>query len=195
MFRVYFLLLLTIFISSHLQASADKGPSGQTFNTPYPYDNDKTINENYLKAINTMRAKARKCGNRGYFKATTPLKWSDTLYKASLEHARDMAKHNLTHHQGSGRSTDITGMRKNGVSKASERALFHGYDYSKAFAFAENVGAGQKNLHEVVSAWMKSPGHCANVMNPSFREMALAKDVNPNSAYKTYWTMDFGYRR
>lgn len=195
MFRLSFLLLLTVFISSNLQASADKGPSGQTFHTPYPYDNAKTINESYLKAINNMRSKARRCGNRGYFQATTPLKWSDKLYKASLEHARDMAKHNLTHHQGSGKATDITGTKNNCESKASERAKFHGYHYSKAFAFAENVGAGQKNLDEVVSAWMKSPGHCANVMNPSFREMALAKDVNLKSAYKTYWTMDFGYRR
>ena len=195
MFRVYFLLMLTVFISNNLQASADTGPSGQAFHTPYPYDNDKTINQSYLKAINSMRSKARKCGSYGYFKATTPLRWSDKLYRSSLEHSRDMAKHSLMQHEGSGKSTDITGTRKNTSSKASERALHHGYKYSKAFAFAENVGAGQKHLQEVVNAWIKSPTHCINIMNPSFREVALAKDVNLDSIYKIYWTMDFGYRR
>jgi len=195
MFRVYFLLLLTVLISNNLQASADKDPSGRTHKTPYPYDSDRTMNQTYLKAINLMRSQSRICGNRGQFNATIALKWSDKLHTASLEHAQDMATHNLTHHQGSGKSTDVTGKSNNRASKASERGQFHGYNYSKAFAYAENVGAGQKNLNEVVKAWMKSPGHCANIMNPCFREMALAKDVNSASAYKTYWTLNFGYRR
>ena len=199
MYRWYILVLFAVVVTTDIQAgTSDKGPSGRTYNTPYPYDSDRTINETYLRAINSMRTKPQRCGTRGLYKATTPLKWSDKLYRASLEHARDMATHNLTHHAGSGKKTDLTGT-KNGwlkhSSKASERGKFHGYTYSKAFAFAENVGAGQKNLAEIVKAWMKSPGHCANIMNPSFREMALAKSVNSGSTYKTYWTLDLGYRR
>ena len=196
MYRLYISILFAALITSGLHASTkDTDPSGRTHNTPYPYDSDRTINQKYLEAINLMRSKPRKCGNRGYFKATTPVKWSDKLHYASLEHAHDMATHNLTHHHGSGKSTDVTGKRKHCASKASERGQFHGYNYSKAFAYAENVGAGQKNLNEVVNAWMKSPGHCANIMNPCFREVAMAKDVNPASAYKTYWTLNLGYRR
>ena len=196
MLRWNILLLFSVLMATELYAVIqDKDPSGRTHHTPYPYDSDQTVNQTYLKAINLMRSQSRTCGNRGQFKATTPLKWSDKLHNASSEHARDMATHNLTHHQGSGKSTDVTGKRNRRASKASERGQFHGYTYKKAFAYAENVGAGQKNLNEVVKAWMKSPGHCANIMNPCYREMALAKDINPASAYKTYWTLNFGYRR
>ena len=89
----------------------------------------------------------------------------------------------------------MTGRRKGHASRASERGKFHGYTYSKAFAFAENVGAGQKSLAEIIKAWMSSPSHCANIMSPDFREMALAKRTNPNAYYKTYWTLNLGYRR
>jgi len=173
----------------------DRGPSSRTYDTPYSYDNDKTVNKVFLNAINQMRSKPRNCGKFGLCQATVPLKWSDKLHRAASEHARDMAKYSLTHHAGSGKSTDVTGKRKGRASKASERGKFHGYTYSKAFAFAENVGAGQKNLSEIVKAWMKSPGHCVNIMSPNFREMALAKADNHSSYYKTYWTLDLGYRR
>jgi len=196
MFRYLFFSLLFSVVSVSIHAGTkDIGPMGMEFNTPYSYDNDRTVVRSYLDIINVIRSKPRKCGHKGVFKAATPLKWSDKLNKAASEHARDMAMHNLTHHNGSGKSTDVTGCRKGCASKASERGKFHGYTYKRAFAFAENVGAGQKSLKEIANAWVKSPSHCANIMNPCFREMALAKSTNPKSKYKTYWTLDLGYRR
>jgi len=196
MFRYsFFILLISLFMISANANMHDTGPSGRVYNTPYSYDNDKTVNKAFLNAINQMRSKSRNCGKYGVRKATVPLRWSDKLHRAAREHVRDMAKYSLTHHKGSGRSTDITGRKIGRASKATERGKYHGYTYSKAFAFAENVGAGQKNLPEIIKAWMKSPGHCINIMSPNFREMALAKADNKGSYYKTFWTLDLGYRR
>lgn len=164
------------------------------YKTPYVYDTQHTEVKSYLDMINIFRSQPRKCGNKVY-KAAMPLKWSDKLYRAASEHARDMATHNLTNHRGSGKSSDITGRRKGHQSKASERGRYHGYRHTKAFAFAENVGAGHKTLEEVAKHWIKSSYHCANIMNPLFREMAMAKGYNPNAYYQTYWTLDLGYRR
>lgn len=164
------------------------------FKEPYAYDSQHTVVKSYLDVINLCRSKPRKCGNKHY-KAAAPLKWSDKLYRSAAEHARDMATHNLSNHQGSGKSTDVTGKQKGRRSQASERGKFHGYTYTKAFAFAENVGSGQKTLKEVAEHWMRSPYHCANIMNPLFREMAMAKGYNENTYYKTFWTLDLGYRR
>jgi len=39
---------------------------------------------------------------------------------------------------------------------------------------------------------LKSPKHCANIMNREFREVGVAIAINPDSQYKIYWTQDFG---
>ena len=193
--RWYILLGITLMTTNIYANTGDRGPSGKIYKTPYSYDHAKTMNKAYLNAINQMRSKTRKCGKYGVYKASAPLKWSDKLHRAASEHSYDMATHSLTHHKGSGKSTDRTGRKIGRASKASERGMHNGYTYKKAFAFAENVGAGQKNLPAVVKAWMESPGHCVNIMDPKFREMALSKADNRGSYYKTFWTLDLGYRR
>ena len=46
-----------------------------------------------------------------------------------------------------------------------------GASYSRA---GENLAIGQKTPEEVVKAWMASPGHRANIMNPNFRRIGIA---------------------
>lgn len=198
MFRWFFFIFTVSVLPVNVYAGSGSDFSKMKFSVPYAYDNDHTVVASYLDAVNRVRSKARRCGKRGFFAAATPLKWSDKLHKAASEHAQDMATHNLSLHDGSGKSTDVTGAKngwKKHSSKAPERGKFHGYTYSKAFAFAENVGRGQRTLSGIVEAWMNSPSHCANIMNPNFKEMALAKGINQNTCYKTYWTLDLGYRR
>lgn len=182
MYRIFILVLLSVFLNA------------ETNDRSYNYDSDRTMIKTYLKAINKLRSQPRKCGDHGFFKSAVPLKWSDKLYRASREHAHDMATHNLIYHDGSGKNTDITGNHKGSKSKTTERALFHGYTYKKAFALAENVGAGLHDVDQIVNAWIQSPGHCANIMNPTYREMALAKSSNPKSYYRTFWTLKLGFR-
>ena len=51
---------------------------------------------------------------------------------------------------------------------------------------AENIAMGQRSAAEVVDAWMKSPGHKANIMNGSFTHIGVGLS---DSGY--YWTQQF----
>ncbi|MDZ8054804.1 MAG: CAP domain-containing protein [Aulosira sp. ZfuVER01] len=64
------------------------------------------------------------------------------------------------------------------------------WDRAKAVGFeaqtmGENIAAGQKTPQEVVQAWMNSPGHRANILNPQFTQLGVGFDNN-------YWVQDFG---
>ncbi|MCL2114617.1 MAG: CAP domain-containing protein [Methanobrevibacter sp.] len=58
-------------------------------------------------------------------------------------------------------------------------------------ANGENLAAGQKSPKNVVSAWMESPGHRKNILNPSFTVIGLSHKTT-NSDYKNYWVQLFG---
>lgn len=59
----------------------------------------------------------------------------------------------------------------------------------KFSAAGENIAMGQRTPAEVVNAWMNSPGHRANILNPSYTQLGvgLAKDSNGTC----YWTQMF----
>ena len=42
----------------------------------------------------------------------------------------------------------------------------------------------------VVDGWLNSPGHCANMMEPSFEELGVGHD--PSGAIGSLWTQNFG---
>lgn len=55
-------------------------------------------------------------------------------------------------------------------------------------AWAENVASGQQP-NQVVAAWMNSPGHRANILNPRYTEIGVgfARDASGRS----YFTQNF----
>lgn len=55
----------------------------------------------------------------------------------------------------------------------------------------ENIAAGQRSAKEVVQAWMDSPGHRENIMNPKFKELGMGYLYLPDSKYKHYWAQLF----
>ena len=57
--------------------------------------------------------------------------------------------------------------------------------------WGENIFAGPSTPAEVVDGWMKSPGHCENIMNPRFRFLGVGYASVPRSTYTNYWTQDF----
>ena len=59
-------------------------------------------------------------------------------------------------------------------------------------AYGENIAAGQTSAQAVVDGWLASPGHCANIMNASYVDMATACVASNTATYRTYWTMDLG---
>ncbi len=52
----------------------------------------------------------------------------------------------------------------------------------------ENIAKGQKTPSQVVTAWMNSTGHRANILNPNYTHMGIGF-VNSNNT--TYWTQMF----
>jgi uncharacterized protein YkwD len=54
---------------------------------------------------------------------------------------------------------------------------------------------GQTTPEQVVQAWLKSPEHCANIMEPAFVHMGVAFAVNQTSEGGIYWAQEFGRPR
>ncbi|MDB5044781.1 MAG: alkaline phosphatase [Deinococcus sp.] len=55
---------------------------------------------------------------------------------------------------------------------------------------AENIAAGQTSPQEVVDSWLRSPGHCRNIMG-DYGSIGLSYVTRPGTKYKTYWTQVF----
>lgn len=87
--------------------------------------------------------------------------WNATLETAAQTHTRDMANNNYFDHK------DRTG------GTPGDRAELAGYI---AQQIGENIAAGLDTPRKVVDGWLASPGHCANIMNPQFRELGAAYD-------------------
>ncbi|WP_420803464.1 CAP domain-containing protein [Streptomyces naphthomycinicus] len=54
----------------------------------------------------------------------------------------------------------------------------------------ENIARGQADAAAVMAAWMNSPGHRANILNPDFKTLGVGVHFGPGGPW---WTQDFGY--
>lgn len=133
-----------------------------------------------LEIINKARAEARTCGDKEYA-AAPPLKWNDALARSAQHPAEDMAAHSFFSHDGQdGRNP-------------YQRMQAEGYRYSFA---AENIAHGQQSVQAVLASWLKSPGHCRNIMNRHMTEIGMAVAHNPETPADTttpaiYWVQNF----
>jgi uncharacterized protein YkwD len=136
--------------------------------------NLSNFQQEILDRVNQARAAGRTCGSTSYGPVPA-LRWNGVLFNAAGAHSTDMAANNyFSHSSQDGRNP---GQRITGA----------GYAWS---AYGENIAAGQTSAQAVVDAWLASPGHCANIMNASYADMATACVASSTSTYRTYWTMD-----
>ena len=134
---------------------------------PEPEVNKITL----LKLVNAARKKGCQCGDT-YYNPAPALTWNEQLEAAARLHSADMySKKYFSHTSPDGK-------------KAGDRIEKAGYHW---MMYGENIGMGYKNEKEVVEGWLKSPGHCKNIMNKDYKEMGVAKVGN-------YWTQTFGAR-
>jgi uncharacterized protein YkwD len=56
-------------------------------------------------------------------------------------------------------------------------------------AVSENIAMGQISAPEVVQAWMNSPGHRANILNPEHHRIGVAAYSTPDGT--VYWCQQF----
>lgn len=132
-----------------------------------------------LELVNAVRVQGRDCG-REHFGAAPQLALSPTLSEAASGHANDMARNATLAHTGSD------------GSNSGERITRSGYVWG---ASGENVAAGQHDADSVVAAWLASPGHCATLMGPYFKEMGVAFALAPEANPSIYWAQVFAAPR
>jgi uncharacterized protein YkwD len=147
--------------------------------TPPTNRDARDVSREVLALVNAARAKPKRCGNK-QFDSAAPLELNDRLLKAAIAHAKDMAARSMVTHEGADGSTP------------AERIARTGY----AWKFAgENVAGGQSSAKEVVAGWLASPGHCRNIMDPDFSQMAVAYSVDRDSENGIYWAQVFARPR
>jgi uncharacterized protein YkwD len=57
----------------------------------------------------------------------------------------------------------------------------------------ENIAAGQETPEAVMTSWMNSPGHCANIMASGFADIGIGFAFMESADFDRYWTQDFGH--
>ena len=124
--------------------------------------------QDMLDEVNETRMQARTCGSTN-FSSTTPVEWNKTIQSSALIHNMDMNDNGFFSHTGSDGSN--TGDRLDNV----------GYDWR---GWGENIALGHTSIDSVMKAWINSPEHCANIMNPNWKEMGV-------SEFNMYWTQVF----
>jgi len=132
-----------------------------------------------LTLVNQARASARTCGSKTY-PAQPPLAWNARLDAAAQGHATDMATADYFSHTGRDGST------------VADRVTRRGYLWR---AVGENIAAGQRTADEAMEGWLKSAGHCRNIMSASFTELGTGTATNTASYYGVYWVQNFGAPR
>ena len=133
-------------------------------NTETPAQSAASYEQQVLELVNEQRA------NYGL----APLSYSKELEAVAYAHSKDMAQNNYFSH------TNLSGQ------SPFDRIHAAGISYRSA---AENIAAGQKTPQEVVSAWMNSAGHRANILNSSVTKMGVG--IYSGGSYGIYWTQLF----
>jgi uncharacterized protein YkwD len=121
-----------------------------------------------LAAVNALRRDA----------GLAPVELCSNLTSAAQDYATAMATQDHYGHQG------LDG------SQPWDRMSSHGYVWRGA---GENNAGGFGSVSEVMAGWRASPGHYANIVNPSFTHLGVGRAANPSSTYRSYWVQDFGY--
>jgi len=110
-------------------------------------------------------------------KGLPPLDLDPQLKAAALAHAQDLADHDRISHFGSDGSDPW------------ERVQRTGFDPKVA---AENVGTGQLSFGELFREWKRSPDHNSNLLLPDATHMGVAVVREPDTQFKTFWSLVLG---
>ncbi|MGX5691222.1 CAP domain-containing protein [Arcticibacter tournemirensis] len=174
-----FVTYLIAVVLCTLNSCAVPLPAGKRISsaTNVPPASGNAFQQEFLQRINEVRTRGCNCG-KTYMPPVPPLVWNTQLQIAALRHAMDMSKNKYFSH-----------ISKSGKT-SKDRIMNEGYTIAgyKHIAVGENIAWGQRTIKEVMEGWLKSEGHCRNIMNSSFREVGISME-------NYYWVQDFGGRR
>ena len=120
-----------------------------------------------LEVLNLVNVERKKQG-------LNPLILSHTLNGIANEKAKDMAVKNYFSHQSPTYGSPFEMLQRFGVT------------YSSA---GENIAGGQKTAQAVMTDWMNSSGHRANILNKNYTELGVG--YYQDGSYGTYWVQLF----
>lgn len=133
------------------------------------------VAQRVVDLVNQARSQGRRCGSER-FPPTAPLASAAPLDAAALAHASDMATRDYFAHRG-----------KDG-REPRDRVRAAGY---AARLTGENIAFGPESAEEVVSGWLASAGHCANLMDGRFRHMGIGFATGREPG-RIYWVQTLG---
>jgi uncharacterized protein YkwD len=120
------------------------------------------------------------------------LRENPLLRRAAERHTDDMVSERFFDHTSPSGSTMVERIRRTGYTKRA-----------RSWALGENIAWGSGSLAtaaQIHRSWMKSPGHRANILQRSFREIGIGIEsglpvrLSAAQSGATY-TTDFGFRR
>jgi uncharacterized protein YkwD len=122
------------------------------------------LQSDIVAATNVQRVK-HGCGK---------LRLDASIARAARNHSAFMAKTGTFSHVGSANSSFVTRIKAEGY----------------AAALSENIAWGYRSGADVVTAWMNSAGHRANILNCSAKSVGVGAVYAANG--NPYYTEDFG---
>ncbi|THF84951.1 PKD domain-containing protein [Deinococcus sp. KSM4-11] len=130
-----------------------------------------------LRLTNLARAHGWNCATlREGGPALPPLRQNVTLDVAALAQSAGMAVAGYFDHvSGLDGSTPMRRVQAAGMQPS---------------AVGENIAAGHETPAQVVDGWLRSPGHCHNIMG-DYSLIGLAYVNRPGTTYVRYWTQVF----
>lgn len=119
---------------------------------------DNSPDENFGSMLNNVRSA----------NGSGAVTYDARLGSAAQRHANDMLSNNFFSHTGSD------------GSNAGQRISDAGYNWR---TWGENIARGQQSEEAVLRAWVNSPDHQSNNVNPNFEDFALARAGSGNNLY------------
>lgn len=136
--------------------------------TPAPAESTNTAVSSYeqkvVELVNVERTKA----------GLPALKLDTAMSDVARMKSKDMATNNYFAHQSPT------------YGSAGDMLTKFGINWS---AWGENIASGQRTPEAVVTAWMNSSGHRANIMSTNFSRIGVGYVTNANGT--PYWTQMF----
>lgn len=129
-----------------------------------------------IEALNAARASSRRCG-RDLHPAAPALAASSALTTAAQLHTAELV--------ALGRFTHVG---RDGA-QPWDRAKRVGYAWRQ---IGENISVGEETAAGAVAQWLRSEGHCRNVMSPRFRDVGVG--YAPGGPHRHTWTVVFATR-
>lgn len=118
-----------------------------------------TLNKTLLvELVNNYRTQGCNCGNT-YYEAVDNIEWNDTLEIVAKNHADDMTINNYFSH---------TGLDGSNIGDRISKSFYYWT------SCGENIAMGYATEQKVIEAWIKSEGHCKNIMNKNFKHMGIS---------------------